>query len=119
MDRCSVYSPCKYERIDWRSYLYGIFFLHGKSSKQKINVKSYTEVELVGVSEYLPYNIWLLMFMDAQVYGIKDNVVFQDNQSTARIHVNVRNSCTGNSRHIKICYFFVKDRLDKGELWVE
>ena len=29
------------------------------------------------------------------------------------------NSCTGNSRHINIKYFSVKDRIDKGELKVE
>ena len=28
---------------------------------------------------------------------------------------NGRNSCRGNSRHINICYFFVKGRVDKGE----
>ena len=32
---------------------------------------------------------------------------------------NGRNSCTGNSRHIDIRYFFVKDRVDKGEVKVE
>ena len=32
---------------------------------------------------------------------------------------NGRNSCTENSRHINIRYFFVKDRIDKGELRVE
>mmetsp|Transcript_19478 Transcript_19478/g.22076 ORF Transcript_19478/g.22076 Transcript_19478/m.22076 type:complete len:153 (+) Transcript_19478:348-806(+) len=33
---------------------------------------------------------------------------------------NGRNSCTGgNSRHINIRYFFVKDRVDKGELTIE
>ena len=32
---------------------------------------------------------------------------------------NGRNSCTGNSRHINIRYFFVKDRVDKGEVRVE
>ena len=31
---------------------YGI--IHGKSSKQKLNVKSSTEAELVGMSEYIP-----------------------------------------------------------------
>ena len=48
----------------------GLGILHGKSSKQKLNVKRSTEVELVGVSDYLPYNIWLLMFMSEQVYKI-------------------------------------------------
>ena len=32
---------------------------------------------------------------------------------------NGRNSCTGNSRHINIRYFFVKDRIDKKEIRVE
>ena len=32
---------------------------------------------------------------------------------------NGRNSCTGNSRHIAIRYFFVKDRIDKKEVKVE
>ena len=34
---------------------YGI--MHGKASKQKINVKSSTESELVGMGKYVPYNI--------------------------------------------------------------
>ena len=32
---------------------------------------------------------------------------------------NGRNSCTGNSRHVDIRYFFVKDRIDKGEFEVK
>ena len=32
---------------------------------------------------------------------------------------NGRNSCTGNSWHIHIRYFFVKDRIDKKEVKVE
>ena len=58
---------------------YGV--LHGKSSKQKINTKSSTESEVVGMTEYIPYNIWLLMFLQAQGYEIVNNTVYQDNQS--------------------------------------
>ena len=32
---------------------------------------------------------------------------------------NGRNSCTGNSRHIHIRYFFVKDHIDKKEFSIE
>ena len=48
---------------------YGI--MHGKASKQKINVKISTESELVGMGEYVSYNIWFIMFMGSQVYAIK------------------------------------------------
>ena len=48
---------------------YGI--MHGKASKKKISVKSSKESELVGMGEYVPYNIWFIMFMGAQGYAIK------------------------------------------------
>ena len=82
-------------------------------------MKSSTEAELVGASEYIPYNLWLVLFMSEQGYKIKDNVLYQDNRSTMLMLKNGRNSCTGNSRHINSRYFFVKDRIDKGELRVE
>ena len=83
----------------------GMGVLHAKSSKQKLNVKSPTEAELVGVSDYLPHSIWLLMFMSAQGCEIIDNTPYQDNQSTILMLKNGRNSCTGNSWHIHIRYF--------------
>ena len=94
----------------------GIGILHGKASKQKINVKSSTENEIVGLSEYLPYTLWMGYFLEAQGYKIKKSTVFQDSTSALKMEKNGRNSCTGNSRHINVRYFFVKDRYDKGEI---
>ena len=97
----------------------GYGLLTGKSAMEKLNVKSSTEAELVGLAEYLPYNIWLLMFLKEQGYGIVNNVIFQDNKSAILLEKNGQNSCTGNSRHINVRYFFVKDRIDKQEVRVE
>ena len=93
--------------------------IHNKSSKQKLNTKSSTEAEIVGVSEYIPYNIWLVNFLNEQGYKIQHNIVYQDNESAIRMEKNGRNSCTGNSRHIDIRYFFTKDQVDKGEMTIE
>ena len=90
---------------------YGI--IHRKSLKQNINVKSSTESELVGMGKYVPYNICFTMLMNAQGYGIEKTVIYQDNHSEICMEKNGRNLCTGNSRHIHIRYFFVKDRIDK------
>ena len=98
---------------------YGKGVIHAKASKQKLNVKSSTECEIVGTSEYCPFNIWQLMFMEAQGYPLQNNILMQDNQSAIRIEKNGRNSCTGNSRHVNIRYFFVKDRVDKDEITIE
>jgi hypothetical protein len=97
----------------------GTGVLHCKSSKQKLNTKSSTEAEVVGTSDYVPYSIHMAMFMKHQGYELKSNVLFQDNQSAIKMETNGRNSCTGNSRHVDIRYFFVKDRVDKNELKIE
>ena len=97
---------------------FGLGMIHARSSKQKLNTKSSTESEIVGLSEYIPYNIWINNFMEAQGYDLKSHIVYQDNQSAIRMEVNGRNSCTGNSRHIDIRYFFVKDRVDKQEVQI-
>ena len=51
----------------------GIGLVHQKSSTQKSNSKSSCESEIIGVSEYLPYNLWFLMLMEAQGYEIGSN----------------------------------------------
>ena len=50
---------------------------------------------------------------------MRENNIYQDNQSATRMERNGRRSCTGNLRHISIRYFFVKDRIDKGEVEVK
>jgi hypothetical protein len=93
--------------------------IHCKSGKQKLNVKSSTETEVVGTSEYLPHNLQGVMFLEEQGYTLQRNLLYQDNQSAIKMESNGRRSCTGNSRHVAIRYFFVKDRVDKGELSIE
>ena len=44
----------------------GVVVLHAKSNKQKLNVKSSTEAELVGNSDHFPCNLWLLHFLSEQ-----------------------------------------------------
>ena len=53
--------------------------------------------------------------MEAQEYKFRESILYQDHMSAMKMKKNGKNSCTGNSRHNSIRYFFVKDRLDKGE----
>jgi hypothetical protein len=41
------------------------------------------------------------------------NIVFQDNQSEMKMEINGCNSCTGNSRHIELKYFWVKYQVEE------
>ena len=83
------------------------------SSKQIFNTKSTTESEIFGTSEYLPFNICIVMFYEGKGYEITKNILFQDNESEINMEKNGQELCTGNSRHINVLLFFMKDRADK------
>ncbi len=91
---------------------FGIGVLLAMSAKQKLNVKSSTEAEVVGASDYLPNCIWTRMFMEAQGYKMKESTYYQDNMSAMKLEKNGKMSAGRNSRHIDIRYFFAKDRVD-------
>ena len=82
----------------------GIIF--NASSKQKLNVKSSTEGEVVGASDRLPQTIWTQNFLKHQGYDIKKSTLWQDNTSAIKIEKNGWKSCGQKSRHIIIHYFF-------------
>ena len=44
------------------------------------------------------------------------NILFQDNDSAMIMEKNGKNSCTGNSIHIDIKSFWVKDMVDKEKI---
>ena len=54
--------------------------------------------------------------MGAQGYDIKQNIFFQVNHSAIKTEKNGKKSCTGNSRHIYIRYFFAKDRIERKKM---
>jgi hypothetical protein len=93
----------------------GDSFVLGKSCKQKIVTKSSTEAELVAQSDMLPTALWLLYFIQAQGYNINHVVSFEDNQSTIKLITN--NTASSNrTKHIKIRYFWIKDKIDSGDV---
>ena len=91
---------------------------YSSTNKQKINTKSSTEAELVGVADGLPMVIWTRNFLEAQGLTVNDNVVYQDNMSAILLERNGRSSSGKRTRYINIRYFFVADRIRNGELRV-
>ena len=86
------------------------------STKQKLNTRSSTESELVGVDDMMPIIIWTWYFLLSQGYGIVENLLLQDNKSSILLERNGRASSSKRTRHINIRYFFVCDRVNMKEI---
>ena len=89
------------------------------STKQKLNTRSSTESELVGVDDMMPSILWTRYFLKGQGYKVSDNIVFQDNKSTMLLERNGKASSSKRTKHINVRYFFITDRISKGEVRVE
>ena len=92
---------------------------YAKSSKQKLNTKSSTEAEFVGVDDILTQMLWTRYFLVEQGYSIKDNVVYQDNQSAMKLEINGKKSNSKRTRHINIRNYFITDHIAANEVSVE
>ncbi|WP_288992895.1 Ty1/Copia family ribonuclease HI, partial [uncultured Marinobacter sp.] len=96
---------------------FGTGIVDEKSSKQKMNTRSSTETEHVGTSKYLPKPIFFELFMGAQGYK-PHTILAKDNESEIRMLVNGKASCTSNSKHVAIKYFWCTDRIKQGNISV-
>ena len=93
--------------------------IQSQSRKQKLNTKSSTEAELVGVDDVSTMILWTKLFMEAQGYEIKKNILYQDNKSTILLENNGKRSSSKRTRAINIRYFFITDQIEKGNVTVE
>ena len=109
---------------DMRSHTGGVMSLgkgaaYSTSTRQKLNTKSSTEAELVGVDDCMGQILWTRYFIEAQGYDVQDNVVYRDNQSSILLEKNGRGSSSKRTKHVRVRYFFITDRISLGDLKVE
>ena len=72
------------------------------SKAHKLNTKSSTKAELVGVYDALPDILWGKYFIEAQGYVIDHNVLLQDIKATILLATNVMISSLKNILDIYI-----------------
>jgi hypothetical protein len=88
-----------------------------KSTKQKLVTKSSTEAELVALSDNASQVIWSKEFLEEQGHKVEAPIIYQDNKSTI-IMAQKGKSSSERSRHINVRYFFIKDRIESGEIQI-
>ena len=84
------------------------------SRKQKLNVKSSTEAELVAVDDVSVLILWTKLFLEEQGYQVEKNIIYQDNQSAILLEMNGKKSSGKRTRAINIRYFFITDQVHRG-----
>ena len=88
-------------------------------TKQKLDMCSSTETEIVGVDDFMPAICWTCCFLKGQGCKAKDNMSEQDNKASVSLENNSKASSSKRTKHVNTCCFFVTDRIAKGELRVE
>ena len=109
---------------DFRSHTGGVMTLGSGaiqtiSTKQKVNTKSSTEAELVSIDVVISKIMWTRLFLEAQGYQIRENLVYRDNQSSMKLETNGKLSSSKRARHFNIKYFFITDLIGRGDVSIE
>ena len=115
----SSYAP----HIDCKSHTGGTMSLgkgsiYSTSCKQKINARSSTEAELIGVNDVLGQIIWSRNFLTDQGYNIESSIIYQDNKSAMLLEKNGVMSSSKRTKHINVRYYFIKDYVDRNEVHI-
>ena len=75
------------------------------STKQKLNTCSSTKSEMIGVSNCMPSILWTRLFLEAQVFDVTNNIIYQDNKSAICLENNSKASSGKRTKHINMRFF--------------
>ena len=108
-----VYNDCKGQL--GRVMVLGKVATTSFSYKQKLNPKSSSEAELIGVDDALTQVLWTKYFLEAQGFTISTNVIIQDNVNAIKLENNGKASSLKNQTYPCVV-FFIKAELIVGRL---
>ena len=86
------------------------------STKQKVNTRSSTEAELVGVDDNLSKILWTKLFIEAQGFTVTMNIVYRDNTSAMKLEKNGKASSGKRTRHFNIKLFYITDLISRNQI---
>jgi hypothetical protein len=87
--------------------------------KQKVNVQSSTEGELVAVDNAATMILLTKLFLEAQGYDVDKNIVHQDNKSAILLETNGKKSSGKQTCALNIQYFFISNQVEKGNAQIK
>lgn len=112
-----VHTNCKVHTSAGMSMGHGMLLSY--SWKQKVNTRSSMEAELVGVDDALRHILWCRYFLDCQGHDMEPLVLYQGNKNAILMETNGKSSSSKRTKHIRIQYFFIQDKVDQQEISIE
>ena len=89
---------------------------YANSTTQRLNTTSSTESEVVAASEMVPQALWTKSFLLHQGYNTNNILFNQDNKAAILLQKSGVLSRGKRSRHVDVRFFFIKDRVKRGEI---
>jgi len=93
--------------------------VYSMSRRQRLNTRSSTEAELVGVNDAMSMVLWCRLFLESQGFTVTDNILYQDNQSAMLLEKNGKMSSSRRTRHLEIQFFFITENVANKKLRIE
>ena len=88
------------------------------STKQKVNSRSSTKAELIGIDDVISKILWSKRFIKAQGFPLEVNVVYRDNTSSMKLE-DGQASASKRTRHFNIRLFHITDLIQRKELTIK
>ena len=63
--------------------------------------------------------LWTRYFLEAQGYGINENILYQEKMSAMLLEKNGKKSSTKNTKHINVRYYFIKNWVETGDVVIK
>ena len=63
--------------------------------------------------------LWSKLFIEAQGFQVKANIVYQDNTSSMHLEENGKASSGKRTRHFHIKYFYITDLINRNQITIE
>eukprot|EP00957_Ditylum_brightwellii_P031624 2398589-Ditylum_brightwellii.AAC.1 len=85
--------------------------VYSGSSKQKLNTKSSTEMELIAVDDTMSHILWTTYFLECQGYSVGNAQIHQDNMSAMLLEKMANGPDKIKSREVKVKHCGAQEML--------
>ena len=67
----------------------------------------------------MPHMLYPRYFLEAQGYGIDENILYQDNMTAMLLEKNGKKSSSKNTKHMNVRYYFIKDWVQTRDVLIK